>query len=62
MRLKKICDEKGLTFKELSDKSGLSLVYLYELERGDKQNPSLKTVNKIADALEVNISQLLDSA
>jgi transcriptional regulator with XRE-family HTH domain len=62
MRLKQICEEKGITLKELSDKSGLSVVYLYELERGDKQNPSFKTVNKIAKALKVDISKLLDTA
>jgi transcriptional regulator with XRE-family HTH domain len=62
MRLKEICEEKGITLKELSDKSGLSLVYLYELDRGDKQNPSLRTVNKIAKVLKVDISQLLDTA
>jgi transcriptional regulator with XRE-family HTH domain len=51
-RIRKLRDEKGLTLSDLAQKSEISISYLSELERGTKQ-PSLKSLNKIATALNV---------
>jgi transcriptional regulator with XRE-family HTH domain len=61
MNLKKLCKEKGITIKQLSEKSGISLVYLYELDRGEK-SPSLKIAKKIANVLQIDINVLAESA
>ena len=45
----------GLTLQELADRSGLSTAFLSQAERG-KTTPSLVSVLKLAEALEVDIS------
>ncbi|MBU5227808.1 helix-turn-helix transcriptional regulator [Clostridium senegalense] len=62
MNLKKMCEEKGIDFKILSAKSGISLTYIYELQRGAKNNPSVQVVKKLASALGVDTNRLLDTA
>ena len=58
LRVKEICKEKGLLFKELADKIGISDVGLRKQVQG---NPSLKTLETIAEALDVPVWQLLVS-
>jgi transcriptional regulator with XRE-family HTH domain len=41
----------GLTQAELAALSGISLAYVYALETGHKQAPSLDVLGRIADAL-----------
>ena len=47
-----------MSLQELSKKSNLSYSYLYQLENNKKVNPSLETLDKIANALEMDISLL----
>ncbi|MGL5440784.1 MAG: helix-turn-helix domain-containing protein [Filifactoraceae bacterium] len=61
MNLKKICIEKNISFKELSERSGISLTYIYELERGAKKNPSLFTLMSLAETLGVSVQDLVFS-
>ncbi|MCQ4921874.1 helix-turn-helix domain-containing protein [Tissierella carlieri] len=56
--IKKYRKEKGLTQKELAEKSNLSRSYLADLER-DRYNPSLDSLKLIANSLEVDVSILL---
>ena len=58
LRVKEICKEKGLLFKQLADKIGISDVGLRKQVQG---NPSLKTMETIAEALDVPVWQLLVS-
>lgn len=58
-KIKKYRKERGLTQKELSEKSKLSRSYLADLER-DRYNPSLDSLQLIADSLGVSVSTLLD--
>jgi transcriptional regulator with XRE-family HTH domain len=46
--------QKGLSQIELSLSSGLSQSFLANLEKGKKQ-PSVYTIIKIADALDINV-------
>lgn len=46
--------KRGLTQQELADKTGLSQMYISYLERDNrKKSPTLNTVAKIAEALEI---------
>ncbi|BBB92700.1 MAG TPA: helix-turn-helix transcriptional regulator [Methylomusa anaerophila] len=50
---------RGWSQKKLSDKSGVSQTYISELE-ADKKQPTVFVVQKIAAALEMTVSELLD--
>ena len=49
---------KNKTIKEMSEIVNLSPTYISELENGSK-NPSLKTLQKYSDALNINISSIM---
>ena len=50
--------QKGLTQAELAKAVGCHKQYLSELERGKYDNPAIKLVRAIADALDVKIDEL----
>ncbi len=51
--------DRQLTIKELGDKAGLSEIYVGEIERGQKY-PSSKVLESLAQALELDIADLLE--
>lgn len=55
MRIKEILKEKGLTQKELADRMGVADM---SLSRSLNGNPNLSTLKKIAEVLNVNVSDL----
>lgn len=55
-RIKELCQSKGLTQKDLADKMGISDISLNKTLRGDY--PQLQSLERIANALEVDISEL----
>ncbi|MBE6066130.1 MAG: helix-turn-helix transcriptional regulator [Clostridium lundense] len=57
--IKKIRESKGLGLNELARLAGVNASYLSALERGEKENPTVTTLKKIADALEVTIDELM---
>lgn len=59
--IKKIREQKGLGVNELSRISRVNASYISALERGEKQNPTITTLKKLADALEVTIDELMKS-
>jgi transcriptional regulator with XRE-family HTH domain len=50
---------RDLTIKELGEKAGLSEIYVGEIERGQKY-PSAKVLESLAEALELEIADLLE--
>jgi len=56
--IRDIRKEKNISLMELSEKAEISVTYLRELEANIKTNPSISTLYKIAEALEVNIKDL----
>ena len=50
--------EKGLTLKQLSAKTKVSIGYLCHLENGSRSNPSMNVLNKIANALDKGVDEL----
>ena len=59
MKLKSICNLRGINFKTLSQKTGLSISYLYSLDNNDKVNPTLDVLKKLSKALDVPIDFLI---
>ena len=57
-KLKKIRKEKGVTIKELAEKTGISMGYISHLENGSRSNPSKKVMEKISKALEETIVKI----
>jgi len=56
-RIKVLRKEKGLSQEALGEKGGFHFTYIGQVERGEK-NVALINLGKIAEALEVNVSQL----
>ena len=57
MRILELCKERGLTQKELAERVGLTPVGLSKSING---NPTKDTLQRIADALNVHISELFE--
>ena len=55
LRVKELCKEKHLTQKELSERIGIAEI---SLSRSINGNPTLETLEKIAAALGVEVSEL----
>jgi transcriptional regulator with XRE-family HTH domain len=58
-RLKAARSEQGLTLREVSERSKLSIAYLSDLERGVLQNPTLNALQAIARAVRTPLNDLL---
>lgn len=59
LRLKEILREKNMTIKELANISGVSLNTLYSITKRDSERVDIVLIKKIADALNVKLSQFL---
>lgn len=60
-KVKKCRKEKKLTQKQLGELSGLSEITIRKLEAG-KSNPKIETLQKIADGLNVRLSDITDDS
>lgn len=58
-RIRRLRSAKGWTQQTLGDLAEVNYKFIGEIERG-RQNPSLKILVKIADALEVDLSTLFE--
>ena len=61
MKLKELREEKRMSQRDLCRLVGVSQPFLCDLEHG-RRNATLDTWQKIADALEVPISELMEKA
>jgi transcriptional regulator with XRE-family HTH domain len=50
-RIRELRDKRGLTREALSEKTGVSAVYIKKLEAGERTSPSLPALASIARAL-----------
>ena len=57
-RIKEIRQKRGISLRQLAQKTGLSAYYLSQVERG-KANPSMATMKRITDALAMPLKALL---
>lgn len=60
-RVRTLRIEKGLTLPALAERAELSKGLLSKLENNEDSNPSLTTLYRIAEALEVTISDLIET-
>lgn len=51
--------EKGLTLKQLAELSGLSDAYICHVENGKRGIPSTENVNKLAQALGIDLFEMM---
>lgn len=51
-------EELGISQEELAHRAGLHRTYISDIEHGAR-NPSLKTLSRLADALELTASGLI---
>ncbi|OJV76772.1 MAG: transcriptional regulator [Bacteroidia bacterium 44-10] len=58
LRVKDICKKKGVSIGELADTMGIKRE---SLSRAINGNPTLDTLGKIAEALDVTVSDLFES-
>lgn len=58
-RIREIRKQRDKTLKDIADATGLSLPYLSDVER-DRTQPSLKTLQRIAEGLEVTTTDLMN--
>ena len=56
IRIKELCQSKGITQNELADKMGISDIRLNKTLSGDY--PQLQTFERLANDLEVDIAEL----
>lgn len=54
-------EKQGVTQRELADRSGVTFTYVNRILL-QKQTPSLEICDRIADALGVNLSKLLEKS
>lgn len=60
INLKKLRTDRNLSLGQLSALSGVSKVMLSQIEKGES-NPTINTIWKIANGLQVNYTKLIDS-
>jgi transcriptional regulator with XRE-family HTH domain len=53
--------EKNMTLPALADRAGLSKGLISKLENNEDSNPSLSTLYKIAEALEITVADILET-
>lgn len=58
-RIKELCQDKGITQKDLASMMGISDISLNKTLRGDY--PSLQVLERIANNLEVPIAELFET-
>ena len=51
--------DKGLTQEELAKESGIAYTTIVKLEQGLLDNPTLKTLQKLADVFKISIDELI---
>ena len=58
--LRELREKAGMSQLELAKKSGVAQGYISDLEGGDKKNPGLDVLKKLARALDVPVTDLLE--
>lgn len=56
-RMKKLMEEKGMTYRSLAEKCGLSERRIYRIANGGVANPSVFVMMRICKGLEVGLDE-----
>ncbi|MGM0365212.1 MAG: helix-turn-helix domain-containing protein [Actinomycetota bacterium] len=58
--IKNYRQKKGISQDRLAKLADITLTTLVKIETGNNNNPTIKTLTRIADALNVTVNDLLD--
>jgi XRE family transcriptional regulator of biofilm formation len=58
--IKRLREEKGLTPEELATRAGVTRPYVSMIESGERKSPSLPVLKRLAKALGVPVTALLE--
>ena len=58
--IKQLREERGLTQLALAKRADVAQGYISSLEAGEKRNPSITILKRIAKALSVPVTELLE--
>ncbi len=58
--LKSLREQKGLTQVHLAEKAGIGQPYLAMIESGERKNPTVEVLKRLAKALGVTVGELLE--
>ena len=58
--IKKLREQRDMTQEQLAKKAGVTQGYIAQLEGGLRRNPSLPSLRKLARALGVPVTELLE--
>lgn len=59
-RLRRIREQKALSLRQLEQLSGVDYSTISKIETGESRSPKLETIVRLAQALGVNLSELID--
>lgn len=59
LKVRELRNLRGMKQVELAEKAQIAQAYLSEIENG-KTEPSLSVLKRLADVLEVSVSELID--
>ena len=56
-RLKEVCQEKNITYRELGEKIGMPVGRIYRIATGMTSNPGIFTMIRLCDGLEISLDE-----
>lgn len=59
-RLKDICQEKSISYRELSEKCGMPVTRIVRIANGMTKNPGIYTMIAICDGLGVSLDEFFE--
>jgi transcriptional regulator with XRE-family HTH domain len=59
VKVKELRMKKGLSLQQVADGVGSSKAHIWEIETGKNKNPSIDSLNKLADFFEVSVTYLI---
>lgn len=59
VKIKELRMKKNLSLQQVADGVGSSKANIWELEKGTNKNPSMDSLNKLADFFEVSVAYLV---
>ncbi|MBR1810431.1 MAG: helix-turn-helix transcriptional regulator [Clostridia bacterium] len=59
-RIRRLCEARGIAINKLATMSGVSQSTLDNIVRGITRNPGVKTLHKLANAMNMTLAEFLD--
>lgn len=60
-RLKELCEEKGMSYQELAEKSGIPVRRIYRIVYGTTSNIGIFFMLRLCNALEITVDEFFQS-